>query len=69
MTQTKCNSFAYILLFITIIVSILIKGVHAAPEDDKIAGIPGYPQNFNASIYAGYLKTSSDLRKLHYVFI
>lgn len=43
MTQTKCNSFAYILLFITIIVSILIKGVHAAPEDDKIAGIPGYP--------------------------
>lgn len=31
----------------------------AAPEDDKIAGIPGYPDNFDASVYSGYLKTSS----------
>lgn len=31
----------------------------SAPEDDKIAGIPGYPDNFDASVYAGYLKTSS----------
>lgn len=47
----------------------MLSAVKASPEEDKIAGIPGYPDNFDASVYAGYLKTSSDSRKLHYVFI
>lgn len=56
------------LIFITII-CLNIYIIKADPQSDKIAGIPGYPSDFNASVYAGYLKTSSDQRKLHYVFI
>lgn len=41
------------------VIVILIALGNAAPEDDKIAGLPGYPDNFDASVYAGYLKTSS----------
>jgi carboxypeptidase C (cathepsin A) len=56
-------------LFLLAILCLVLKACNAAPEDDKIAGIPGYPPDFNASVYSGYLKTSSDKRKLHYVFI
>lgn len=41
------------------VIVILLALGNAAPEGDKIAGLPGYPDNFDASVYAGYLKTSS----------
>ena len=47
------------LMIIGFILIVLISLGNAAPEDDKIAGLPGYPDNFDASVYAGYLKTSS----------
>jgi len=47
------------LMMIGFVCMILINLGSAAPEDDKIAGLPGYPDNFDASVYAGYLKTSS----------
>jgi carboxypeptidase C (cathepsin A) len=59
-----CNILLFLFVF-----SLAFNTGTAAPEDDKIAGIPGYPPDFNASVYSGYLKTSSDKRKLHYVFI
>lgn len=64
--KKKVNSS---LLIIGIMFALCMRLECAAPEDDKIAGIPGYPDNFNASVYSGYLKTSSSDRKLHYVFI
>lgn len=47
------------LMMIGFVCMILINSGSAAPEDDKIAGLPGYPDNFDARVYAGYLKTSS----------
>ena len=56
-----------LIIFITLI--FIIHFTSTAPTDDQIVNLPGYPDDFNARIYAGYLKTSSSLRKLHYVFI
>jgi hypothetical protein len=44
--------------------------VQAEPTADLITEkIPGYDNSYANRVYAGYLKTDSDLRKLHYVFL
>jgi len=40
------------------------------PDDtEKMDFIPGYSDFTNYVAYAGYLNTTSELRRLHYVFI
>ena len=48
---------------------ITIHHINAEPTDDKLSQIPGYPSSFQNRAFAGYLRTDSDLRKLHYIFI
>jgi len=38
-------------------------------DDDITKKIPGYDLSYANRAYAGYLKTESELRKLHYVFL
>lgn len=48
----------------------LLTLVFCSPPQDLITeGIPGYPLDFKPRAFAGYLSTSSNSRKLHYVFI
>ena len=53
-----------LLLLITIMII-----TNAEPSEDKVSSVPGYPSSFQNRVFAGYLKTESDLRKLHYIFI
>jgi len=39
-----------------------------SPDSEAIK-IPGYDDSFTNRAFAGYLKTESELRKLHYVFL
>ena len=49
---------------------LLLVYVNGEPAADAITNkIPGYDESYNNRAYAGYLKTESDLRKLHYVFL
>jgi hypothetical protein len=64
----KAGSFFRAKLFLLALVLLVYIG-RSAPDDDKIDMIPGYPDDLGLKYYAGYLKTSSPLRKLHYVFI
>ena len=66
--KNKTNSFSRTTLYLLALI-IFVFGGQCAPNDDKIDMIPGYPDDLGLKYYAGYLKTSSPLRKLHYVFI
>jgi hypothetical protein len=54
--------YAFLFAFVTLTIS-------SPPEDLITDGIPGYPSTFNQRVFSGYLSTSSDLRKIHYIFI
>lgn len=60
--------YPFTLYFLTTI-TLLTTLIRTEPADDKIALLPGYPPDFQNRVFAGYLSTQSDLRKLHYVFI
>lgn len=35
----------------------LIVAIHAEPQEDQLAQVPGYPTDFTNRVFAGYLKT------------
>ena len=41
----------------------------AAIDGDKMGRPPGFGEKFNTSVYSGYLSTTSESRKLHYLFV
>lgn len=64
----NANRYFRSTLFLLVLIVLVFIG-QSAPDADKIDMIPGYPDDLGLKYYAGYLKTSSPLRKLHYVFI
>jgi carboxypeptidase C (cathepsin A) len=59
-----------IIIALLFVFSILISKSYSVPDDaEKMDSIPGYTAFTNYVAYAGYLNTTSDSRKLHYVFI
>lgn len=51
--------------------ALLLIGCHTHDplKADILPKVPGYPATYNHDVYAGYLNTSSPLRRLHYVFM
>lgn len=43
--------------------------LHESVGDDRLVVPPGYPNTYLPDVFAGYLNTSSPLRKLHYIFM
>lgn len=51
--------------------------VHSAIRNDIVHKVPvincfilqGYDDSFQTEVYSGYLNTTSNLRKMHYVFV
>lgn len=41
----------------------------AAVDKDIVSKVPGYPEDFNTSVYSGYLTLGSPNRGIHYVFV
>jgi hypothetical protein len=56
--------YKYVIFF-----TLVILAISSPPEDLLSDGIPGYPTAFKQRVFSGYLSTSSDLRKIHYIFI
>lgn len=61
MIQSAAVKLIFVVVFIII--------ARTEPQEDQLDQIPGYPVDFRNRAFAGYLKTSSDLRKIHYVFL
>jgi hypothetical protein len=53
----------------TIIIVCLLALSLSAPAADKMNQVPGYPTDYNTSVYTGYLDTNSPNRSIHYVFV
>lgn len=63
------NHISAFALFVFLI-CLLIPKSYSAPDTDQMDSIPGYANTFTDYIaYAGYLNTTSQLRRIHYVFI
>ena len=39
------------------------------PTEELMSSVPGYPSTYANRVFAGYIPTSSPLRKLHYIFM
>ena len=70
-TNQKNNNQDFIAFRLKYVIffTFVILGISSPPEDLLSDGIPGYPADFKQRVFSGYLSTSSDLRKIHYIFI
>lgn len=68
MINNEKNVNIVIFKFIVWILTITL-ALSSPPEDLISDGVPGYSANFKQRVFSGYLSTSSDSRKIHYIFI